>query len=439
VGNTFASTTRRVGNTFSGATRQASRTFSSTRSRLSQSVSRFSQSASNRLGNQVSRVSRNTLSAANRLGSRTLSSARNFASNSSRRYNNFITDSYLGARHMQRSRNPFMRAAGHASVGVHRGIAGFNRSVDNAATYWKGVRGPVGRVGQGLVFVGKTFTSPLRALDHSRTNAQRNAALRDTAVDVGLMLTTGGLGKAAKPALKALSRTPLGRASVRQLSQLGRSQMGRAATRQLARLGSTASRANTAPARALSRSSAGRALLRSETQVRGTLSRINHFGASRTAGRSTTGAGYGHFERKTSVPNAERLVGSTARQPRFSSFCGHACVSNVNRTLGGRNVSMWDLTRTNPPAANGLEIDEVAGMLNALGHKSRVLEKQNILQIGREVNKSGAPAVLLREGHFITVDSVQNGMVHFRDPLAGVYRAPLSSFEGTFHSVVVDR
>ncbi len=340
---------------------------------------------------------------------------------------------------MQRSRNPFMRAAGHASVGVHRGIAGFNRSVDNAATYWKGVRGPVGRVGQGLVFVGKTFTSPLRALDHSRTNAQRNAALKDTAVDVGLMLTTGGLGKAAKPALSALSKTPLGRATVRQLSQLGRSHLGRTATRQLARLGSQASRANTAPARALSRSSAGRTLLRNETRLRGTLSRVNHFGASRTTGRGTSGAGYGHFERKTSVPNAERLTGRTARQPQTSSFCGHACVSNVNRSLGGRNVSMWDLTRTNPPAANGLDLDEVSGMLNALGHKSRTVQNQNILQIGNEVNKSGAPAVLLRKGHFITVDAVQDGMVYFRDPLAGSYRAPVSSFEGKFHGVVVDR
>jgi hypothetical protein len=139
------------------------------------------------------------------------------------------------------------------------------------------------------------------------------------------------------------------------------------------------------------------------------------------------------------APNAERVVGGPvgARQPVFSGYCGHACVTNVNRTNGGPNVSMWDLTRTNPPPADGLDIFELEGMLEGLGHKATAVKNFNILQFGRSIQESGSPAILLKDGHFITIDSVDGGFVNFRDPLAGTFRAPLSDFSGDYHGVVM--
>jgi hypothetical protein len=196
------------------------------------------------------------------------SSLRSGARSASQRYNNLITGSYRDAKALQRSSNPVLRTVGNYSVGVRNGIASLNRTVDRAGQFWKGVGGPVGTIGQGLVSLGKGFTAPLRAVDHTATRAQRNGALRET----GITLATGALGKVAGPALKVLGRTPLGQLTTRSLGRVGQTQVGR----QLSRLPRVANWLNQAPVRALSKSNAGRQLLSREATVRHSLRALNN-------------------------------------------------------------------------------------------------------------------------------------------------------------------
>jgi len=290
VESSFKSVSSRVNSAFSSTTRNVSRSVSSTSRRVGGSVNSFS----NRVGNSFSSTTRNVSSsvrsvtrrASNVFSPSTVrattstalksvgSSLRSGARTASQRYNNLITGSYRDAKALQRSSNPVLRTVGNYSVGVRNGISSLNRTVDRAGQFWKGVGGPVGTIGQGLVSLGKGFTAPLRAVDHTATRAQRNSALRET----GVTLATGALGKVAGPALKVLGRTPLGQLTTRSLGRVGQTQVGR----QLSRLPRVASWLNQAPVRALGKSNAGRQLLSREATVRHSLRALNNLG--RTSG-----------------------------------------------------------------------------------------------------------------------------------------------------------
>lgn len=289
VESSFKSVSSRVSSAFSSTTRNVSRSVSSTTRRVGGSVNSFS----NRVGNSFSSTTRNvsrsvqgvTRKASNVFSPSTVratstalksvgSSLRSGARTASQRYNNLITGSYRDAKALQRSSNPVLRTVGNYSVGVRNGISSLNRTVDRAGQFWKGVGGPVGTIGQGLVSLGKGFTAPLRAVDHTATRAQRNGALRET----GITLATGALGKVAGPALKVLGRTPLGQLATRSLGRVGQTQVGR----QLSRLPRVASWLNQAPVRALSKSNVGRQLLTREATVRHSLRALNNLG--RTSG-----------------------------------------------------------------------------------------------------------------------------------------------------------
>jgi hypothetical protein len=274
VGNSFSSTTRRVGSSLQAASRKTSNLFSPATSR--------------KVGTTLGRV-----------GSSLSSGART----ASQRYNNLITGSYRDAKALQRSSNPALRTVGNYSVGVRNGISSLNRTVDRAGQFWKGVGGPVGTIGQGLVSLGKGFTAPLRAVDHTATRAQRNGALRET----GLTLATGGLGKLAGPALKAVSRTPLGSLTTKGLGRLGQTQVGR----QLSRLPQVANWLNQAPGRALSKSNVGRQLLSREATARQSLRALNNLGRTPSGVRLTPPGG------RSSVDNREMvLVSVHTSRPR---------------------------------------------------------------------------------------------------------------------------
>ncbi|WP_309892719.1 hypothetical protein, partial [Archangium sp.] len=145
---------------------------------------------------------------------------------------------------------------------------------------------------------------------------------------------------------------------------------------------------------------------------------------------------------RTTVPGAQRMVGTAgARQPRFSDYCGHCTTVNVHRAAGGnRNVTMWDLVRTNPPGAGGIDVREIRDILRALGHKNAAaIQGADIAQWGSAVDRTGLPVIILREGHFLTIDGVENGFVYFRDSTAGNFRAPVSSFKGQLPGVLINR
>ncbi|WP_309894084.1 hypothetical protein [Archangium sp.] len=297
VSRSFSSTTRRAESSFKSVSSRVSSAFSNTTSNVSRTVSNTTRrvggsvnSFANRVGNAFSSTTRNvsrsvqgvTRKASNVFSPSTVrattstalksasSSLRSGARTTSQRYNNLITGSYRDAKALQRSSNPVLRTVGNYSVGVRNGISSLNRTVDRAGQFWKGVGGPVGTIGQGLVSLGKGFTAPLRAVDHTATRAQRNSALRET----GVTLATGALGKVAGPALKVLGRTPLGQLTTRGLGRVGQTQVGR----QLSRLPRVASWVNQAPARALSKSNAGRQLLTREATVRHSLRALNNLG-----------------------------------------------------------------------------------------------------------------------------------------------------------------
>jgi hypothetical protein len=256
------------------ASRNVNRAASNAARNVSSNVNRAAANAVRNVRGGVSQAARNTVSTAQRLSARASSATSNAARATLRNYHRTITQSYQDAQVLSRSSNPLERAVGRSSVAVRDGVANLNRTVDESVQFWKGVGGPAGRVGEFLASTGKGITAPLRAVDHTATNAQRNGALLET----GAELVTGGMGRLAGPALRGLARTPVGKATVRQLTRLGNSSTGRRVANQLSRLGRTAGRVNSAPARALGRSRAGQALLRNERRVRQTLSTVNRFG-----------------------------------------------------------------------------------------------------------------------------------------------------------------
>jgi hypothetical protein len=284
VSRSFTSTTRRVGQSVNAFSNRVGGSFSSTTRRVGSSVRGVTRKATNVFS------PRNASKTLGRVGSTLKSGARS----ASQRYNNLITGSYQDAKALQRSSNRALRTVGNASVGVRNGIARLNRTVDEAGQFWKGVGGPVGKVGQGLVSLGKGFTAPLRAVDHTATNAQRNGAVRET----GMSLATGALGKVAGPTLKVLGRTPLGKLTARGVGQLGRTPVGR----QLSRLPRVASWVNQAPARALSKSNAGRQLLAREATARQSLRALNNLGRTPGGVRLTPQAARSAVGNRKAVP-----------------------------------------------------------------------------------------------------------------------------------------
>jgi hypothetical protein len=151
----------------------------------------------------------------------------------------------------------------------------------------------------------------------------------------------------------------------------------------------------------------------------------------------------GGSTRNTTVPRAERMLADRAgaRQPRFSDYCGHCTTVNVNRAAGGnRNVSMWELVESHPPGAGGITVFEIRDILKGLGHKNATAIKgADIATWGRAVDQTGLPVIILRDGHFLTIDAVENGFVYFRDSTAGNFRAPVSSFNGKLSGVLINR
>jgi len=166
------------------------------------------------------------------------------------------------------------------------------------------------------------------------------------------------------------------------------------------------------------------------------LGRSVGFGTS-PASAALSGAG-----RNTPIPGSQRMVGGPAgaRQPNGSGYCGHCTAINVHRAAGGSKYSMWELVRTNPPAADGLNLLEVRDILRAMGNKNAMaIRSSNITTYGQAIDQTGLPVIVLRGGHYYTIDAVKNGHVYFRDSTAGSFRAPVSSWSGNFPGVVVNR
>lgn len=281
--SSFSKAAQGATRTFSNASRGVTGTFS----QASRQLTTTAQGASKALRGTYSSVSRQAANTAQQTASRFGTSLRATAHQASKGFNHVITQSYRDAKELKASSDPLQRAVGTYSVAVRDGVAGLNRTVDNSIQYWKGVRGPVGRVMGGLASLGQGFTAPLRAVDHTATNQQRNAAVGETA----LSLVTGGagkvLGKVGGPVMRGLAKSPLGQAATRGATHVVNTPLGR----QMARLPQVASWLNQAPARALHSSALGRKVLTGETALRNGLSAANHLGrAPSTARLSAPGA-----------------------------------------------------------------------------------------------------------------------------------------------------
>jgi len=164
-----------------------------------------------------------------------------------------------------------------------------------------------------------------------------------------------------------------------------------------------------------------------------------------SAPQNFAGRSQAYIDSMNVAKNSEPWIGGppSARQPFDSALCTNASARNVLHAMGRKDVSMWDLAKTNPPRPTGLTTSEVADMLQAYGVDSaRAVENKTILDFGRQINETGKPQIMGArfpngDGHAITINKVENGVVYYQDPLRGTRQAPITDFADRYKGVFV--
>ncbi|PDT32871.1 hemagglutinin [Rhizobium sp. M10] len=134
--------------------------------------------------------------------------------------------------------------------------------------------------------------------------------------------------------------------------------------------------------------------------------------------------------------NGNRLLLDQGQAPT----CGHNSCGMVLDTLG-RPVDVEDLIAAVPPNANGIEIDQIVGLLREQGVAANVFAKRNVADLARYTSDGTPVIVQIYDessgfSHAIVVDGVttRNGVevVAIRDPHGVQYFSPKTTFSQYF-------